>query len=94
MSSWFRFWNRKKQATEQALQNDRYMLVQEIRKAHLEWEIAQRRFDYVTEKEQIDYSIYALEAAEKRFEMLLRQAKNAKITAREVAVSREMEGSS
>ncbi len=48
---------------------------QEIRKAHLEWTTAQQRLEWVVEKDQIDYAIYALEAAEKRYVMLLRQAK-------------------
>lgn len=94
MTAWMKFWQKNKQEPklEPSVQLDRYMLVQEIRKAHLEWEIAQKRFDYVTEKEQIDYSIYALEAAEKRFEMLIKQAKDMKISAGEVAASRTMEG--
>ncbi|KPV57155.1 hypothetical protein QJ48_23695, partial [Paenibacillus sp. A3] len=69
---------------------DRLLLVEEIRKAHMEWEVAQRRFDYVVEKEQIDYAIFALEAAEKRFEMLLKQAKNLNISAREASAARSM----
>ncbi len=48
---------------------------QEIRKAHLEWTTAQQRLEWVVEKDQIDYAIFALEAAEKRYVMLLRQAK-------------------
>jgi hypothetical protein len=93
MKTWIKFWTRSKQerTLETAVQLDRYMLVQEIRKAHMEWDLAQKRFDYVMEKEQIDYSIYALEAAEKRFEMLLKQAKNMNITAVEVAASRVLE---
>ncbi|CAG7652881.1 DUF2508 family protein [Paenibacillus allorhizosphaerae] len=96
MTSWPKIWRKHKPELklEPSVQQDRYLLVQEIRKAHLEWEIAQKRFDYVIEKEQIDYSIFALEAAEKRFEMLLKQAKDMKISAGEVAASRTMEGSS
>ncbi|CAG7648974.1 hypothetical protein PAESOLCIP111_05764 [Paenibacillus solanacearum] len=94
MAAWLRRWRKNNGELKLApsVQQDRYLLVQEIRKAHLEWEIAQKRFEYVTEKEQIDYSIYALEAAEKRFEMLLKQAKNMKISAGEVAASRTTEG--
>lgn len=54
---------------------DKVGMHQEIRKAHLEWTTAHQRLEWVVEKDQIDYAIYALEAAEKRYVMLLRQAK-------------------
>ncbi|MDF2926038.1 MAG: hypothetical protein K0R57_4952 [Paenibacillaceae bacterium] len=47
----------------------------ELQKAHTEWQAAHQRLDWAMEKDQIDYAIYALEAAEKRYVMLLRQAK-------------------
>ncbi|MFB6365608.1 DUF2508 family protein [Paenibacillus elgii] len=86
--------NKKDRLQREAVEQDRLLLVEEIRKAHVEWEVAQRRFDYVVEKEQIDYAIFALEAAEKRFEMLLKQAKNQNISAREAYAARSMEVSS
>lgn len=95
MKQWIiKLWKKKERDREEALQNDRLLLVQEIRKAHMEWETAQRRFDYVVEKEQIDYAVFALEAAEKRFEMLIKQAKTMRITAGEVWASRVLEESS
>lgn len=95
MKRWMvKLWKRKEREREEAIQNDRILLVQEIRIAHLEWETAQRRFDYVVEKEQIDYAVFALQAAEKRFEMLIRQAKNMRISANEVWASRVLEESS
>jgi len=51
------------------------MLIAEIKRAHSEWQAANLKLDWVVEKDQIDYAIYSLEAAEKRYEMLLRQAK-------------------
>ncbi|WP_181592830.1 DUF2508 family protein [Paenibacillus sp. YN15] len=54
---------------------DKVGMHREIRKAHLEWTTAHQRLEWVVEKDQIDYAIYALEAAEKRYIMLLRQAK-------------------
>jgi hypothetical protein len=56
-------------------------LVEEVRNAHREWIIAQKRLDYAVEYDQIDYAIYALEAAEKRYEMLLKQAKKKQVRA-------------
>jgi hypothetical protein len=51
-------------------------LIEEIRQAHREWANAQRHFEYALGKDQIDYTIFAMEAAEKRYEMLLRNAKS------------------
>jgi|GEM_PF-2862565 len=50
-------------------------LLTELREAHIEWKCAQQRLDYVRDVDEIDYAIFALEAAEKRYSMLLRQAK-------------------
>ncbi|OUM95680.1 MAG: hypothetical protein A9Z00_15490 [Thermobacillus sp. ZCTH02-B1] len=50
-------------------------LIRDIREAHRDWVNAHRHFEYAVGFDQIDYAIYAIEAAEKRYEMLLRQAK-------------------
>ncbi|MEK8130813.1 DUF2508 family protein [Paenibacillus filicis] len=70
---------------------ERVRLVQEITKAHMEWEVAQKRFEYALGKEQIDYAVYALEAAEKRFEMLIKLAKDSQVSLSEVSASYAME---
>ncbi|MDR6885485.1 DUF2508 family protein [Bacillus sp. 3255] len=54
---------------------DKQLLLQEIRAAHANWVAAQAHFEFALDKDQIDYAIYAMEAAEKRFEMLIKQAK-------------------
>jgi hypothetical protein len=54
---------------------DRHLLFEEIGKARKEWSEARERLDWAIGKDHIDYSIYALETAEKRYEMLLRIAK-------------------
>ena len=41
----------------------------------MEWSEAQARLDWAIGKDHIDYSISALDTAEKRYEMLLRLAK-------------------
>lgn len=48
----------------------------ELREAHLNWICAQKRLQTVSSFEEIDYSIFLLETAEKRYNMFLRQAKN------------------
>lgn len=50
-------------------------LRKEIAEAHREWENANRYFNYAEGKDQIDYAIYNIISAEKRYEMLLREAK-------------------
>jgi hypothetical protein len=55
-------------------------LVREIHEAHRDWINAHRHFEYAQGRDQVDYAIYAIEAAEKRYEMLLRHAKTLKVT--------------
>ncbi|MGN7458071.1 YaaL family protein [Paenibacillus pasadenensis] len=50
-------------------------LLDEIREAHRDWVNAQYHFEQATGQDQIDYAVFAIEAAQKRYEMLLRQAK-------------------
>lgn len=52
------------------------MLIQEINKAKADWIAAQNRFGEAVGKDQVDYAIYLLEAAEKKYELLLKHAKN------------------
>jgi hypothetical protein len=92
-----RLWHRLNLSREQRRKqevetNDRQQLLQEIGRAHMDWITAQRRLDYVIEKDEIDYAVFALEAAEKRFEMLIRQAKNLKLSAADLNRGRVMEG--
>lgn len=70
-----RWYSPKRRRGAEPLFKDKVGMHQEIRKAHTEWLTAHQRLEWVVEKDQIDYAIYALEAAEKRYEMLLRQAK-------------------
>ncbi|MCZ8514604.1 DUF2508 family protein [Paenibacillus filicis] len=91
MMRWLEKWRTRGKKPRADIRQDQVDLVREIQKAHMEWTIAQKRLDYVVEKEQIDYAVFAMEAAEKRFEMLIKQAKNAKITKAEVCAGRERE---
>ncbi len=50
-------------------------LYAEILLAKKEWDNAGRHFEYAVGKDHVDYAIFAIEAAEKRYEMLLRKAK-------------------
>lgn len=73
---WFRrFISQDHRRQEDPAFRDKLHMLQEVRKAHADWISAHMKLDWVVEKDQIDYAIYALEAAEKRYVMLLRQAK-------------------
>ena len=72
---------------------ERQKLLREIAEAKRSWQIAQKKLDYVLEPDQIDYAIFALEAAEKRYEMLLRQAKKMRLSAVEEESGKWMVGS-
>jgi hypothetical protein len=50
-------------------------LKQEIKETLTEWENANRFFHYAVGKEQVDYAIYNIITAEKRYDMLLGKAK-------------------
>jgi len=54
---------------------ERRRLLEEVRRAQLEWTLAQWRFHDAIGYDQVDYAIYSLEAAEKKYGMLLRKAK-------------------
>lgn len=74
----WKWWRRQKGAVnkeEAAVHSDMYLLYEEILTAKREWDNAVRHFEYALGKDQVDYAIFAIEAAEKRYEMLLRKAK-------------------
>ncbi|MCD1259960.1 DUF2508 family protein [Paenibacillus athensensis] len=77
------------QEQREALAQDKQQLIGEIKKSHQEWIAAQAHFEFALDKDQIDYAIYALEAAEKRYEMLLKQAKQLQINLRDTAMQKE-----
>lgn len=60
---------------EKSSMEDMHELYNEIFAAKRDWDNAIRHFSYALGKDQIDYAIFAIEASEKRYEMLLRKAK-------------------
>jgi hypothetical protein len=80
----------RKEAYQQrykALQ-EKERMVQAIRKAHREWQDAKWQLDYVDHPDQIDCAIYHFEATQKRYEMLIRQAKTVNLRATELQLVR------
>lgn len=47
-----------------------------VEQAKQEWQDAKRRFNEVSDPDLVDYAIYALEAAERRYVYLLKKARN------------------
>jgi hypothetical protein len=75
-SHWIRAkWDGSAHKQTELIRKEKQLLLQEIRDAHKNWLSTQAQFDFALGKDQIDYAIYCLEAAEKRYEMLLKQAK-------------------
>jgi hypothetical protein len=66
---------RKKSGSTRVESVELNRLIEDIRKAEKEWSLAEWRFHHALGKDHVDYSIYCLEAAEKKLDMLLRNAK-------------------
>ncbi|MCJ8015158.1 DUF2508 family protein [Paenibacillus sp. KQZ6P-2] len=56
-------------------QKEELEVYMDVRKAQTEWERARMLFEEAEGEEQIDYAIYMLEAAERKYQMNLRVAK-------------------
>lgn len=50
--------------------------IRSVNKAKNEWLAAQNYFDNVSDPDLVDYAIYEIEAARKKYMYLLKQAKN------------------
>lgn len=85
-------WSRRDAALKRkeelsVLEQEKLYLIREIEIAHRDWVNAQHRFEYVLGNEQVDYAIYAMEAAEKRYELLIKQAKMMKMSRLDVGAT-------
>jgi hypothetical protein len=50
-------------------------LTDEVERARIEWQLARRYFETVTDPDLIDYAIYNLKATERRYSYLLKQVR-------------------
>jgi len=62
-----------------AVGDEQRLLLQQLRSAHLDWVCARQRLDHALGHDEVDYAIFTLEAAEKRYGILLKQAKTLKV---------------
>lgn len=77
MNGWRRFWPWRfpfgvKEDRQTAL---RSQLERDLWEAHRQWKLARERLDQALGADEVDYAVLMLEAAEKRYDMLLRKAK-------------------
>ena len=56
-----------------------FELLESIKSARREWTNANENFEYVNEKEMVDYYTYKIKACEVRYEYLIRKAKEKRI---------------
>jgi len=66
-------WSKRRDAGK--LPEEKEHLLMEIRRAHEQWVNASEHLNWVGMTEEIDYAVFAMAAAEKRYDMLLKQAK-------------------
>lgn len=73
---WWHFGAQTEAKEQSRKDNEGWDTLLEVRKAHSEWERAYLMFDEALGQDQIDYAIYILEAAERKYQIHLKQAKN------------------
>ncbi|MGF9701055.1 DUF2508 family protein [Paenibacillus sp. MABNR03] len=75
------FWKSARNSVERRTQLQKEMeeeqIYLEIEKAKAEWERAVRQFEEAQGKDEIDYAIFVLEAAERKYQIHLKRAKRA-----------------
>lgn len=75
------FWKNAGRAVEKRTQIQKELeeeqIYLEIEKAKAEWERAVRQFEEAQGEDEIDYAIYVLEAAERKYQIHLKRAKRA-----------------
>lgn len=76
MKFWNKLFSEKKLQVEKEQEEEQ--LLADLERAKEEWDAARIRLDQVTGKDEIDYAIYAHEAAQKRYELLLRYVRSAR----------------
>lgn len=74
------WWNRAAKTNREQMitaeeQERMWSVFMDVRKSQMEWERAYLMFQEAMGQDQIDYAIYMLEAAERKYQMNLKQAK-------------------
>ncbi len=76
--SWHVFRNKTTRQSDQEREYKEF-LYKEANKARLEWQRASLAFQEALGEDEVDVAIYLLEAAERRYQIQLKKAKQAKV---------------
>ncbi|WP_019914394.1 DUF2508 family protein [Paenibacillus sp. HW567] len=76
--AWWRALQKKAAGEEEYIggKEEKWNVFLEVRKAQSEWERAHLMFNEALGQDQIDYAIYILEAAERKYQIHLKHAKS------------------
>lgn len=74
------WWNKNSKSNQEKVmtadeQEKMWSVFMDVRKSQMEWERAHMLFQEAMGQDQIDYAIYMLEAAERKYQINLKQAK-------------------
>lgn len=74
------WWNKNSKSNQEKVmtadeQEKMWSVFMDVRKSQMEWERAHMMFQEAMGQDQIDYAIYMLEAAERKYQINLKQAK-------------------
>ncbi|KGE19869.1 hypothetical protein [Paenibacillus wynnii] len=72
---WWSYKRRSSREAQKHMIDDNWGAYLEVQKAQWEWERARLMFDEAAGEDQIDYAIYILEAAERKYQIHLKHAK-------------------
>jgi len=67
-------------------QDEREQYLRDVDKARREWQLAQQNFNFYVKNDLIDFGVYQINAAEKKYMHLLKEARNQNITAEQIYV--------
>lgn len=81
---WWRLWSRAEAKEQGRKEDEGWETLLEVRKAQSEWERAYLMFDEAMGQDQIDYAIYILEAAERKYQIHLKHAKSISLNSRQI----------
>lgn len=76
----------KEKDTQLTPKEERNEYLQDVEKARLEWHLAQHNFNFYTANDLIDFGVYQINAAEKKYMHLLKEARTLNITAEQLHV--------
>lgn len=75
---WKKWW-RKQTSQKRVLWNDeKEELYHDLEQAYTEWEMARYRMEWAVGSDEVDCAIYELVAAEKKYDLVLKKAKQLK----------------